>query len=465
MIRILLSGWIGLIGGAILWASEPLSLHPENPHYFLFRGRAMVVIGSGEHYGAVLNADFDYLRYLDELAACRLQHTRLFSGSYVEPQGAFHIARNTLAPAPGRYLAPWARSDQPGYANGGNKFDLSKWSEPYFQRLHAFIKAASEREIIVEVNLFCPFYEEAQWKLSPQNSVNNVNNLGQVERTNVYTLDKHGGLLKVHEALVRKIVTELNGYDNIYYEVCNEPYFGGVTQEWQNHIAQLIVATEATLPKKHLISMNIANGAKKVEELHPAVSILNFHYAFPPDAVALNYHWNRAIGVNETGFKGTGDDYYRREAWEFLLAGGALYSHLDYSFAVGYEDGTFDYPATQPGGGSRRLRTQLGFLRAFFERLNLVRLRPATVQQAEPDSLSVRLLAEPGRQYAAYLWGGPGAVVLDVPPGTYEIRWFDPKEMTIHGPERREHPGGTWRLEVGRAEAALQIQAASGNGH
>ncbi len=40
--------------------NPPLSLHPENPHYFLFRGKPTVLIGSTEHYGAVLNKDFDY---------------------------------------------------------------------------------------------------------------------------------------------------------------------------------------------------------------------------------------------------------------------------------------------------------------------------------------------------------------------------------------------------------------------
>ena len=48
-------------------ASEPSELHTSNPHYFLFRGSPTVLITSGEHYGAVLNLDFDYIRYLDEL--------------------------------------------------------------------------------------------------------------------------------------------------------------------------------------------------------------------------------------------------------------------------------------------------------------------------------------------------------------------------------------------------------------
>jgi hypothetical protein len=39
---------------------QVLQLHPENPHYFLWRGHPTVLITSGDHYGAVLNLDFDY---------------------------------------------------------------------------------------------------------------------------------------------------------------------------------------------------------------------------------------------------------------------------------------------------------------------------------------------------------------------------------------------------------------------
>src|SRR5688572_19990525 len=79
---------------------EPLRLHPDNPHYFLYRGKPTVLVTSGEHYGAVLNKDFAYVRYLETLEEDGLNLTRVFSGAYVEPPGAFNIVRNTLAPAP-----------------------------------------------------------------------------------------------------------------------------------------------------------------------------------------------------------------------------------------------------------------------------------------------------------------------------------------------------------------------------
>src|SRR5438046_3113523 len=359
-----------------------LQLHPRNPHYFLFRGKPTVLITSGEHYGAVLNLDFDYVKYLDTLAKDGLNLTRTFAGAYCEPPGAFNIASNTLAPSPNRFICPWARCDRPGYANGGNKFDLTKWDEAYFKRLKDFVAKASKRGIVVELNLFCPMYEESQWRLSPQNAINNVNGVGNVARTNVYTLDKNNGLLAVQEALVRKMVGELNGFDNLYYEICNEPYFGGVTMEWLRHIADVIVDTEKSLGPPphaggyHLISQNIANNKAKVENPPPAVSIFKFHYATPPDTVAMNYGLNKVIGDNETGFRGTNDLPYRVEAWSFILAGGGLFNHLDYSFVAGHEDGTFVYPAKQPGGGNPAFRRQMKVLKDFINSLDFLRMKP-----------------------------------------------------------------------------------------
>ena len=160
---------------------KPLCLHPRNSHYFLFREKPVVLIGSTEHYGAVMNLDFDYIKYLDELASFGLNITRTFSGIYVEPQGAFNIAKNTLAPGQGKFICPWARSSEPGYPGGGNKFDLTKWDPEYFARLKDFIAEAGKRNIVVELDLFSNFYDTVQWKLSPLYYSNNINGFKPVE--------------------------------------------------------------------------------------------------------------------------------------------------------------------------------------------------------------------------------------------------------------------------------------------
>ena len=449
--------------------AQPISLHPENPHYFQYRGKPTIIITSGEHYGAVLNLDFDYTKYLRTLGRDGMNNTRIFAGSYVEPQGAFNIARNTLAPEKEKFIAPWARSSTPGYPNGGNKFDLTKWDEKYIARLKDFMVEAEKNGVIVEMNLFCPFYEEPQWKLSPQNAANNINNIGNVPRTNVYTLDKHGGLLAIHEAMTTKIVTELNQFDNLYYEICNEPYFGGVTLDWQHHIAEVIAKTEENLPKKHLISRNVANGSEKIAKTHPAVNVYNFHYAYPPETIALNYQLNKPIGDNETGFKGTNDIHYRMEAWAFITAGGALYNNLDYSFVAGHEDGTFVYPASQPGGGNPKFRQQLRALRDFIISFDFIHMKPLPgteiIKSGLPQGARSYALAKSGDAYALYITpvqeskteNGKKSesfntdkrtldLQLALPDGKYTVEWIDPVSGTKHPKQSVEAKDGSVTL-------------------
>jgi hypothetical protein len=439
-------------------------LHPDNPHYFLWRGKPTIIITSGEHYGAVLNLDFDYRKYLNTLAREGMNNTRTFAGgAYLEPQGAFNIARNTLAPAPERYISPWARSDEPGYAGGGNKFDLSRWNEAYFDRLRDFVRYASRRGVVVEMNLFCPFYEERQWKLSPFCTNNNVNGLGSVARTNVYTLDRHGGLLAPQERMVRRIVEELRPFDNVCYEICNEAYFGGVTLAWQHHIADVIVDAQKTHRHQKLISQNVANNHALVQNPHGAISIFNFHYAAPPDAVAMNYHLDKVIGDNETGFRGTNNAPYRTEAWDFIIAGGGLFNHLDYSFVVGQEDGSFVYPAKQPGGGNSTLRKQFRILRDFIGSFDFLRMHPdnSVIKGGVPSGSTARALVQPGQAYAIYVrdraigtkaWSGrplPAAETtlrLDLPAGRWKAEWIDTKSGETAKTESFKHAGGVRTL-------------------
>lgn len=414
--------------------SSPLAIHPENSHYFLWRGKPAILIGSGEHYGALLNLDFDYHKYFDTLAADGMMLTRLFSGSYVEPEGAFNIARNTLAPKPGRFISPWARSSQPGYANGGNRFDLDRWDSSYFDRLKALTAYAQSKGIVIEFTLFCPMYEDKQWNLSPMNGTNNINRIGNVSRLDVFALDKGADLLRVQEALTRKIVTELNPMDNVIFEIINEPYqVQGVPLDWQRRIAEVIVETERGLAKKHLISQNIANKSGTIQPAHPAVSVFNFHYA-APDAVSANYQLNKVIGDNETGFKGTDDTPYRLEAWDVIMAGGGLFNHLDYSFAAGYENGTFDYPPTQPGGGNPGFRRQMRVLRDFIHGLDFVRMHPDDTTITDVSAgVTARALVQPLKAIAIFVRGGGAATTLSVriPAGTWTVEWVDTRTGQI----------------------------------
>jgi hypothetical protein len=416
---------------------QPLSLHPKNPHYFLFRGKPVILIGSTEHYGAVMNLDFDYLTYLNEVEASGLNLTRTFSGAYLEPVGAFGIKNNTLAPAPEKYLCPWLRSKEPGYINGGNKFDLSEWDEAYFSRLKNFVAEAGKRNIVVELDLFSNYYDTIQWKLSPLNILNNINRIGDFKDHKEVLSLKHTDLLNVQELMVRKIVHELKDFDNLYYEVCNEPYFGDTLalREWEGHMTEVVTEAEKDFPHRHLISNNIANNHKLVSIPRNGVSVYNFHYARPPLAVDMNYHLNSVIGDNETGFDGIEDSKYRTEAWNFILAGGGLFDHLDYSFTADTENGSGTIDAGQPGGGGKSLRSQFRILSEFMRSLDYVNMKPmdsSKIRFVDKYSETVRGLVHSDNLIAIYLHRNDNlsaASVLDVelPAASYNIIFTDTK--------------------------------------
>ncbi len=457
--------------------AEPIRLHPKNPHYFLYHGRIVALITSGEHYGAVLNQDFDYHRYLATLEAEGTNYTRLFGGSYHEvPAKSFGIQRNTLAPQPDRYLSPWTRA--------GNRFNLDRWNPEFFARYRDFLSEAQRRGIVVEVTLFSSHYQEMHWALSPLNPVNNVNGAAAIDWKKLHTLD-NGNILAYQERYTRQLVRQANAFDNVIFEIQNEPwsdrgqlagvinpYLGPPARDrypnsidladeasmaWQTRVAEWIAGEERELPNHHLVAQNYCNFGYPVRRLAPGVSVVNFHYAYPR-AVALNYGLGKAIAYDETGFLGRDDSTYRRQAWNFMLAGGSVFDGLDYSFSVGREDGG-DTAPNGPGGGSPTLRRQLGVLADFLRKLPLEDIAPDTRTVTHAAGARAHALSSPSGWYGMYFDGGGLAeVTLNLPAGTYNGEWVNVETGQVVQSERFRHQGGARILHPPAYEEGIALR-------
>jgi hypothetical protein len=417
---------------------DDLRLYPANPRYLEFRGKPIVVVGSGEHYGAVLNAAFDYRPYLDELARDGLNQLRCFSGTYREIPGEFGIVENTLAPQPDKFLCPWART--------GEKWNLAAWDDAYWERLKDFVKRASDRAILVEYVLFCYWYNPALWQASPMHPDNHIQGIGPTDREQVFTVAGNA-LLPFQEAFVRKAADELRRFDNVYFEICNEPYTydnHGMYGDWHRHMARVIREADPN----RLIAVNYQNQTIRIENPDPNVAIANFHYAVP-DAAKDNYRLNIVLSDDETGFAGQSAQPYRREAWSFLLAGGSMFSHLDYSFTVTHPDGTAPVIGTTPGFGGKDLREQLGYLRRFLTEIEVWRLKPMNdVIAGDTGKAPGQVMGDSGRLYTLYLAGEASGAKrsLSLPPGDWSLRWLDPVACTDIKTEHVSHRGGNLAL-------------------
>jgi len=155
--------------------------------------------------------------------------------------------------------------------------------------------------------------------------------------------------------------------------------------------------------------------------------------------VEQNYKLNKVQGDDETGFRGKEDVHYRTEAWEFFIAGGAIYDNLDYSFTPATPSGTLlDYKS--PGGGSPDLRNQLRILHEFFDAMDFIHMKPmnnavkggfatAPLGGAPARSgVTVRVLGQEGKNYALYVRGGTHIELqLKLPAGNYRSEWINTK--------------------------------------
>jgi hypothetical protein len=87
--------------------------------------------------------------------------------------------------------------------------------------LRRFLSAASKRGIIVELTAFSKTYAD-NWALNPFRAKNNKQGVGNIEWPEYVSL-KDKELLRRQAEYARKIIRETSEFDNVYYEICNEP--------------------------------------------------------------------------------------------------------------------------------------------------------------------------------------------------------------------------------------------------
>lgn len=429
-------------------AQNTLRLCPGNPHYLMYQNKPVILITSGEHYGALINLDFNYITYLNALHKEGMNNTRVFSGSYVERKDDIKFMKygNTLAPRPGRLICPWKRSNIPGYANGGNKFDLDQWDEQYFLRVKDLLKQAAKRSIMVELTLFGNQYSDGIYSYSPLYPDNNTQGVGIKKKDGFLYFQslKDSALAARQDAMVVKIVKELNNFDNLYYEISNEPYNevkdSSLVDQWHVHMVNLIRETEKPLPKKHLIASNQA-----IVD-NPHVNIANYHYVHIPNSPDFDslLRLNKVISMDETmgSLRDEDANDVRVEAWDFILHGGGAYNNLNWEYTSERSQGT-------PGADTVRL--YLMYLQKFISSFDYTKMNYSSKSLIEiPDKAITRLLSEQGKQYALYvhhskpsiaepssstaIWkyeadtsAFKDTITLYLKAGTYTAHWYNPK--------------------------------------
>ena len=472
--------------------SQPIRVHPENPRCFEFRGRPRALVTATEHYGAVMNRPFRFERYLADAAERHITLTRLFMlfRELQTPTNPY----STCKPESPDYVAPFVRSGPGTALDGQPRYDLDRWNPEFFDRLHRFLSLASDHGIIVEVTLLSNTYSPQVWSLNPLHHLNNVNGLEEIEWPEYLCL-RHPRLFERQAAHVRKIVEETNRYDNILYEICNEPG-GGVpgrpdypttdeVNEWQMALARVIRETEANLPDRHLVAGQEAfaydpfeQGADRsfrdlaldVVNIHPLPNTTYGGRAYDMGAFMSKQLTLRAVRDFCLSTRGEGKPLnldednaasqykdvegwtiHRKRAWMTLMCG-CHYDVIDFSIINYCETGT---PASR-----RCIRSWMGHLSEFIHSVDLVRARPLVGWLTDRPQHTIEVvLAVEGEDYCIYLADEreltePGAgeaiggeVAFALPPGAYTVACYSPATR-MYSPAMPVAEGGNVRVRL-----------------
>ena len=359
---------------------------------------------------------------------------------------AWRNGNHTVAPH------PWPRTG-PGLARDGKpKFDLEKMNPDYLERIQTRLAKAQKAGVFMSVMLFEGYgvqFQRDAWSHHPFNPDNNINGLdgdtnGDGKGIEIHQL-ANARVTKIQEAYLRWLVTGLNRFDNLLYEVSNETHPGST--EWQYHVIRQVREIEAALPKQHPVGMTYQNRRGKNETL----------FNSPADWVSPN---------SEGGFRDNPPD---------LLGRKVVLSDTDHLWGIGGDaiwvwktfmrganpifmdtyDGTVLGKVRPQDDGPRRA---MGQALALSRRIALARCTP----QGDLASTGY-CLAEPGVSYVVFTPEG-GDIELDLTAADFPLsaEWLNvvsgetiEAEAVTGGAKRLLHPpfSGTAVLVLQRSSS------------
>ncbi|TFG67444.1 MAG: hypothetical protein E4H27_08990, partial [Anaerolineales bacterium] len=283
----------------------PLRHNPVNPRYFTDNsGQAIYLTGS--HTWAVQQDMWleneprhatDYDGFLQMLADNGHNFLRFWQFALYTKNAPWNTVPTLFDPLPFERTGPGLAKD------GLPKFDLTKPSQAYFDRLRARIERASALGIYTSIMLFeawaLKWATPAQqpWNyhvFNPENNINNITDQPQVtdglypgNYTGIFSLDCPQ-ILEYQKLFIRKVVDTVNDLDNVLYEICNEVPNTPQAMAWMRYLCQYVREVEASKPKQHMIGITAEGGDQVPETLFASSA----DWISPASSRGFEYRYN-----------------------------------------------------------------------------------------------------------------------------------------------------------------------------
>lgn len=400
-------------------ATGPLVVSTDNPRYFVSpEGKAVYLTGS--HTWANLQdigipsttPPFDYDAYLELLSSHNHNFIRLWAWE--------HAAFSTGSDKKVLWLpSPYERTGPGTAIDGGEKFDLTKFYQKYFDRLRDRVIKADERGIYVGIMLFQGWSSKKSWlpgdpfRGHPFNKDNNVNGING-DKNGDSNLDLNDPeVRKFHAAYIQKIIETVNDLDNVLFEVTNE----GGNKDWDWWVVDTVHKFEITQSRRHPVGITGHGGEHTQSMLDSPSEWLSPGSNDCPELKTDPPVWKekKPALLDTDHVWGIGGS--RQWVWKCFLRGyNPIFMDPWRSYRERGADSLrrSDYPQWEPA------RKALGQARKYADKINLLKAIPS------PELSSTGYcLAQPGSEYLVYQSAADTAFSVQVLPGKYSYEWFN----------------------------------------
>jgi len=463
----------------------PLKVLPSNPRYFTDgSGKAIYLAGSHTWNNlqeierpapARPNPVLDFGEFLSFLEARKHNCFRLWpweNAASFNAKGEVIYRQDPM---------PFTRSGPGEALDGRPKFDLTRFNQPYFDRLRLRVTAARDRGMYVIVMLFQGFSIVRKddshgdpWKGHPFHAANNVNGLdgdpkheGNGLQTTCLTVP---AVTAVQEAYVRKVIETINDLDNVLYEITNEDTGSPPNTQWQYHMIRFIRKCEAEKPKQHPVGMTVQypNGRNEPLFESPADWISpNADGGYQTDPPAAD---GRKVILNDTdhsfyytALQKATQDGQRAWVWKNFTRGNHVLFMDPYLDPTPWNHTARNRPKDgKPDPYWEMLRVSMGYARLYADRMDLAAMTPQPALASSGFCLACRSPKE--TELLIYLPAGPRVTVdLTGLEGNLAVEWFNPSGGAVQGSgDCGRGPAGPDRA-VCRGRGALHGPAARGD--
>ena len=425
----------------------------ENPRYWQYKDEPVLLLGATGNDNLFQNDNLE--SHLDSLS--------MFGGNYV---------RNTMSDRdPGNIRAFMSVAP--------DKYDLEKWNGEYWQRFENLLRLASEREIIVQIEIWDRFdHSREPWLGDPYNPKNNINySYAEAGLDNIYPL--HPGqnkqpffftvpelqnntvMLKYQQNFVKKLLSLSLRYDNVLYCIDNETsgveewasYWAGfirensggkeinLTQMWDNWDVKSEVHKRTLDHPERYSYIDISQNS----QIPGQPNWDNAQYVF-------DYIKNSPRPVNSTKIYGSDQG-----SW---LDRGITTKHAVETFCRNVIGGFASSRFHRPPSGLGLSRTSINCLltiRKIEEKVKFRDLTPMMNLLETTGENKTFLSAKEGENYVLY-FTGPGTAILDLGKWdkTFELNWI-PIEKADWDNEGRINGGGRAEITSGYPGDAFAV--------